>query len=275
MRAMEEPESPPEQLRSGDSVDFGDLSQFFNAFLPRFVRDSLAGGGEVWVTRSLRGPDGLLLYHDVERTASIFTRSRVRAEQLRLRASSAAVFCEFPLTPSIEVYSVWEARISEARPAHRYRHVVRLARPSDWTAVGRILREAYGRFDPRWFAVAALPGTRCLVAEIGGEIAGLAWLSVVGREARLYSLTVAPRFRRIGVGTDLWHARLGWARRTGATRAISEISEMNAPSVRISERGGMRRIGAIYLSRTPKAPQASGAPQLGQTLSVTSTRVPQ
>ncbi len=281
MRAMEEPGvraeagSSPERLHSANAASFGDLSQFFNAFLPRFVRDSLVGGGEVWVTRSPQGPDGLLLYHEVERTASIFTRSRARADELRFLRPSVAVFCEFPLTPSIEVYSVWETHPAEVPLRHRYRHPVRSVRPSDWSEVGRMLRETYGRFDPRWLAVAALTGSRCLVAEVGGQIAGAAWISVVGHEARLYSLTVAPRFRRIGVATDLWHGRMEWARRAGATRVISEISELNAASIQISERAGMRRIGALYLSRTPKDPQVSGAPQLGQTLSVTSMRLPQ
>ena len=267
------PASPPERLTV--PAELGDLSQFFDPFLSQFVRDALASGGEVWVTRASGRVDGLLLYQESERVGSIFTRSRARAEELRAFRQPLAVFSDFPLTPSIEVYSIWEMSRAAAVPAHRYVHPVRTARSADLPEIGRLLRETYGHFDPRWLGVATLPGTRCLVVEIDGQIAGLGWVTVVGRCGRLYSLTVQPRFRRVGVGTDLWHARLAWAARTGATRMISEISEQNVPSIRIAERGGMRRIGAIYLSRTPTSPQLRGAPQLGQTLSVTSTRVPQ
>lgn len=270
-----DPASPPERLHTPDPLEFGDLSQFFNPFLPQFVRDALTGGGEVWVTRDAGRVDGLLLYHDTERVGSIFTRSRSRAEELRALHQPVAVFSEFPLTPSVEVYSVWETRGATVLREHRYVHPVRGALRTDLPEVGRLLRETYGRFDPRWLEVTFLPGTRCLVIDVGGQIAGAAWVSVAGREGRLYSLTVRPRFRRVGVGTDLWYARTTWAARSGATRVISEISEQNVPSMRIAERGGMRRIGALYLSRTPGVPQVRGAPQLGQTLSVTSMRFPQ
>ncbi|HLY77127.1 MAG TPA: GNAT family N-acetyltransferase, partial [Thermoplasmata archaeon] len=145
----------------------------------------------------------------------------------------------------------------------------------------RMLREMYGPVDTSWLE--AFPGEaeqRCFVASVAGEIAGVGWVSVASGRGRLHSLSVRPRYRRMRIGTDLWHARRLWAEHVGAQQLISEISEQNVASLAIATAGGMHPMGQLLLcyrseSGGPGRSQVSGAPQLGQALSVTSIRVPQ
>lgn len=239
------------QVHAIDGLAFGDLSDFFNPFLRHFVREALQGGGEVWLSRDGALVDGLLLYNHVEKVGSIFTRSGATAEGLFALKDSLATFAEFPLAPKAETYYVCASDAAGASDAHRFSHRVRLARRSELPDIVRVLHEMYGRIDTSWLQASSPEEDKCLVVEVAGELAGLGWVSVVDHEGRLHSLTVRPRYRRMGIGTDLWHARMLWAHRAGARRVISEISEHNVASLAIAAAGGMQRIGRLYLSRKP------------------------
>lgn len=228
--------------------DFGDLSDFFNPFLTHFVREALRGGGQVW--GSCPGPvvDGLLVYNVVERVGSIFTRDRSIAETLFGVPDHLALFSDFRLGNRTETYWILAADLPLPGPPHRFTHPVRIAREGDGPSIVRLMKEMYGRIDTSWLQFPASPGEECLLVEVAGEIAGAAWVSVVDRHARLHSLSVRPRYRRMRVGTDLWHARLLRAERAGARHVITEIAEANAASLAIATAGGMHRVGQVELS---------------------------
>ena len=245
------PGSALTQVGRTDDLTFGDLSDFFNGFLEHFVAEALRGGGEVWASKSEGLVDGLLLYNDVEKIGSIFTRSEARAEELFALKDPLAVFAEFPLAPTSETFHVCASDAPGASEAHRFTHPARIARASELPVITRMLREMYGQIDTSWLQTSSPEEDKCLVVEVGGELAGVGWVSVVEHQGRLHSLSVRPRFRRIGVGTDLWHARMLWAQRAGARRVISEISEHNVASLAIATAGGMQRTGRLFLSRKP------------------------
>ncbi len=236
------------ELGEARQLVFGDLSDCFNPFLPRFVREALLGGGEVWVSREDSVVDGLLLYNVIERVGSIFTRDARVARRLFDVKAAGAFFSEFSLSTKTEIYPVFAVEPTEGADTHPFAHPVRMARRSEQPAIIRMLNEMYGPIDTRWLQIASREEERCFVVDVAGEIAGVGWVSVVGAHGRLHSLSVRPHYRRIGIGTDLWHARVLWAQKAGGRRVISEISELNVASLAIARAGGMRRIGQQFLS---------------------------
>jgi GNAT superfamily N-acetyltransferase len=247
----------PEEARR---LKFGDLSDFFNPFLHHFVWEALRSHGEVMVSQENANVNGLLVYNLVERIGSVFTRDQRVAESLFGTRESLAMFSDFPLAAKTETYLVYSAALSGDPDTHRFAHPVRMARERDHPSIARMLQQMYGRIDTSWFGGTPRSEEKCFVVDVDGEIAGVGWVSVVGDRSRLHSLSVRPRYRRMGIGTDLWHARVLWARAAGALQVISEISEHNAGSVAIAEQGGMQRIGRLTLSyRT----EAGAAPPSG------------
>jgi GNAT superfamily N-acetyltransferase len=260
---------PPLQISGKDEAGelvFADLSDFFNPFLGLFVREALRGGGEVWVSKEHGVVNGLLLFNGVEKLGSIFTRNPAAADALYRLKEGAALFTEFPPSAKAEVYHVMEADPAEETKPHRFTHVVRMALAAERPAIARMLNEMYGQLDTSWLQATAPERDRCFLVEVADQIAGVGWVSVVGPHGRLHSLSVRPHYRRMRIGTDLWHARMLWARRAGARRVLSEISEHNAASLAIATTGGMRRVGQMFLSQRPAPASTDGRSAVGTDL---------
>jgi GNAT superfamily N-acetyltransferase len=262
-RPSSAPSRLPYRISGKDEAEglvFDDLSDFFNPFLGLFVREALRAGGEVWVLKENGMVDGLLLYNGVEKLGSVFTRDAAAADSLYGLKEGAALFTEFPPSAKAEIYHVMATDPAEETKPHRFTHVVRMARPAERPAIARMLNEMYGQLDTSWLQAVSPEGDRCFLVEVVGQIAGVGWVSVVGSHGRLHSLSVRPHYRRIGIGTDLWHARMLWARRAGARRVLSEISEHNVASLAIATAGGMHRVGQMFLSQRPVPASADGRP---------------
>lgn len=247
----ERPLSIEEVARPGALSDeeLGPLSAYFAAFLPHFVDETLRTGGRVTALRGRERLEGIFLRRDRERLGSIFASDAEAARALYSTREELTAFAEYPLDPSGATYPVLLLELTDRSPEHRFVHSIRSARPDDRPRIAEVLRAVYGSVDEAWLAADPSPAERALVGEIDGRLVAAAWVTVVGRDARLHSLSVVPRYRRLGLGTDLWHARVLAARTLGATRAITEIAETNAASLAISTRGGMRRIGQVYENR--------------------------
>jgi GNAT superfamily N-acetyltransferase len=235
-------------LAEAGQLKFGDLSAYFNPFLDHFVREALRGKGEVWVAQEGSTVGGLLIYNVEEKVGSIFARHEAQADTLFALHDPAAIFSEFPLGAKPETYHVYAAELPSTRGPHRFAHKVRMAREEDQPSIVRMMREMYGGIDTSWLQTIPRGSERCFVVPVAGEIAGAGWVSVVNGHGRLHSLSVRPRYRRAGIGTDLWHARMMWAARAGARQVLSEISEHNVDSSAIATAGGMHRVGRLFLS---------------------------
>lgn len=235
------------RLEELPALDLRGLSELFDPFLPQFVRGALRGGGEVWASEDGTAVNGLLLHNGLEQVGSIFTRQRSVAERLSGFHPGSAMFSDFPLGERPEPFLVLEARADGPPVPRPFRHAVQMAGRDDMPEVVRMMTELYGRVDARGLQP-VLPGEEaCLVVRVGEEVAGAGWVSVVGPHARLHSLSVRPRYRRMGIGRDLWRARWEWARQAGARRLISEVASQNTASLAIAAQGGMRPVGTIYL----------------------------
>ena len=260
-RAETDPSGPVVRLADtvdASQLDLGDLSDIFNPFMRHFVEVARRGTGEVWVSQRNRRVDGILLYNRTEKVGSIFTRDPNVAEQLYGLKDGVSVFSDFPLGAKSDTYQVYAANLILGPGPHRFRHVVRIARGHEQAEVSRMLNEMYGPIDTGWLSGASPPGETCFVVDVGGRLVGAGWVTIVGDQGRLHSLSVRPHYRRAGIGTDLWHARTEWAARRGVRRVISEIWEQNVPSIAIAKAGGMEPVGRIFLSHRPGPPLGSG-----------------
>jgi RimJ/RimL family protein N-acetyltransferase len=238
-------------LRETERSTFGDLSDFFNPYLRRFARDTVRGRGQVWVSETGSSVDGLLCYSPAEKVGSIFTRDHSVAQALFALADFPAIFSDFPLTARSERFHILSIELPQGLQPHRFTHPVRLARATDQPSIFRMLEEMYGPFDHVAFDPSLHAGEKCFLVEIEEEIAGVGWVSREDGLGRLHSLSVRPRYRRLHVGTDVWHARMQWSLETGLRRVFSEVWENNTASLAIAEAGGMRRVGQIILSYRP------------------------
>lgn len=230
---------------------FGDLSEFFDPFLSAFALDTLRVGGEVWVARPNGPVDGLFLYLESERSGSAFTRNREVAESFAALHPGSSIFSDFPLGARSEVFRIYEGTPEDRDPTHRYRHPVRAAKDTDGGELLGLMRGVHGVVDDGWFRTIVREHEVGFVVDGDGEVAGAGWVSVSNGVGRLHSLSVRPRYRRTGIGTDLWHARMRWAAGNFAGKVVTEISEHNGASQAIAESGRMRRVGEIYRSVPP------------------------
>jgi GNAT superfamily N-acetyltransferase len=232
-----------------DALPIGDLSDFFNPFLRRFSRDALSAGGEVFVSPAHGESRGLYTVDPVERVAAIFTREREIAETFFVLHDNLSVYSDFPLASAAETFDVLALEVPNWSPTHRFAHPVRMATAEDRPRLLQLLSELYGRIEESWLQAMPRDDEPCFVVEVGSELAGAGWASVVDGHARLHTLSVRPTYRRLGIGADLWHARILWSREVGAESVICEISTRNLPSRRIALSGGMRPVGRIYRSQ--------------------------
>jgi GNAT superfamily N-acetyltransferase len=223
------------------------LAPEFAPFFRHFVSETLRTGGRVELAVGSQGPAALLLRHDGEGYATVFTEDRGLAASAFERARPLALFAPFPVGPSAEPYGVYALELGGWEAPWGFSHPMRLARPQERAEVAELLTELHGPLDDRWLSLGPGGRDRCFVAPVDGRLAGAGWVTTVDGYARLHSLGVRPRFRGTGIGRDLWLARVLWARSEGACRAICEIAESNAPSRAISERGGMRPVDRLFL----------------------------
>lgn len=223
-----------------------DLSRWFNPFLSYFAQETVRSGGEVRLVRYGEEIVGIVLSDPDERLGTVFTRSRSLAETLVGDRGPCGFYCDVAISSPREVFDIFSSATAQL-PHHQFQNPVRFATAGDLPAVIALLREENGGVNARWFQGLPTASEVGFVAEVGGRIAGIGWVSLVGAHARLHSLAVHLRYRGMGLGTDLLFARLTWARAAGAASVVSEISERNRASRSIAERAGMERVGETYL----------------------------
>lgn len=272
------PESPPAALstpadgiryrplfdpRAVDGLRWAPLSEWFDPFLPLFAKDALRTGGTVEVAEVEDGRlRGLALTGSSEGVGSVFTRTRAIAQRYLDRREPAGIYLEAPGGSGAEPVELFAASLPEWAPEERLRHPVRIARPDDLPRLRGLMRGELGPGVDPWIATLPRPEETAFLCEVDGRPVGVSWLTRVGVFARGHSFLVAPRYRGLGIGTDLLLARMLWLKRTGARRVVSEIYDGNAASRAAAERAGMALVGRMYHLRPPAradGPVRSGA----------------
>lgn len=225
---------------------FPPLSEWFDPFLELFALDALRTGGEVVLAEDAESMAGLYLYSPAEGVGSVFTQRRAVALAFLARPPPGGIYADRAWTAGGEPIEVMAADLRDWSPSHPYRNPVRIAGRDDLARVQRLMQELTGAIDNAWFATLPRPEELCFLAEVDGRIAGMSWSTVVGEHARGHSFMVHPRYRGLGIGTDLLQARMAWLRAHGVRQVVSEIYEGNAASKTAAERAGMASVGRMF-----------------------------
>lgn len=92
-------------------------------------------------------------------------------------------------------------------------------------------------------SVLAMAGAEARLAEEGGRALGLIFATVIGEEAEILTLGVAPEARRRGIARALladFYARAG---AKGANRVVLEVAADNGAALALYEAEGFRTVG--------------------------------
>ena len=235
-----------------DKLRWASLSDWFDPFLPLFAKDALRTGGAVEVAEGDGVVRGLSLFGSSEGVGSGFTRTRRIAERYLERMEPAGLYLEEPWRPGGEPVEVFAADLRDWQSEERIRNPVRIARPEDLPRIRLLMRGDLGPGVDTWLATLPRPDETAFLCEIDGRVVGVSWLSRVGVFARGHSFLVHPRFRGLGIGTDLLTARMLWLQSTGGRQVVSEIYDGNVASRTAAERAGMALVGRMYHFRPTK-----------------------
>lgn len=235
------------RIENTSEIDFPDSLSFFSPYLPYYVKQILGVGGEAFLSRSYDGAvSGLFIYDESERAGTIFTQSREVFDYFYHLKPFNSLFAELKTEHDNECFDIYNVNLENRVIDHRFNHEITIAESTDIGTVERFMALTHPGINRSWVKIALSDGEKCFTVKLGDEIAGLGWLSVVHQIGRLHSLYVKPQFRRIGIGRDIFYARLLWLKSTHAHSVFSEISRENKPSSKIAVKGGMSASGQVF-----------------------------
>jgi glycine/D-amino acid oxidase-like deaminating enzyme/RimJ/RimL family protein N-acetyltransferase len=235
-----------------DRLRWTPLSEWFDPLLPLFAKDAIRTGGRAEVAEEDGLVRGLSLTGSSEGVGSGFTRTRAVAERYLERMEPGGLYLEEPWRAEGEPVELFAADLRDWEPKERIRNQVRIARPEDLPRIRSLMREELGPGVDPWIATLPRPEETAFLCEIDGRVVGVSWLSRVGAFSRGHSFVVHPRFRGLGIGTDLLTARMLWLQGTGGGLVVSEIYEGNVASRTAAERAGMALVGRMFHFRPTK-----------------------
>ncbi len=237
---------PLRSLREVERTELPALSDWFDPFLPLFMKDALRTRGEVEVAERQGEVVGVYLYSPTEGVGSVFTGSRAVALHYVPGRSPGGVYAERPWVEGGERIAILAADLRDWVASGPIRNPVRIAEPVDLPRIVPVMREQTGAVDQDWFRTLPRPEELCFFCEVDGRVAGVSWASVVGPHARGHSFMVHPRYRGLGIGTDLLQARMTWLQELGVRTVVSEIYEGNVASTTAAERAGMAEVDWMF-----------------------------
>jgi sarcosine oxidase subunit beta len=244
---------PPVSYKTIQSLDeinrltLPSLSFWFDPFLKLFMKDAVRCAGEVQVADVEGEIRGVYLFSPVENTVSIFTRTRRIAEHFLSIRNGGEVYLERDWEKGAGRIRIMLANLNDWDSDRHFRNPVRVAEDRDLPQVQTLFGELQGVVDMAWFRTLPRPEEKCFVSEIDGRIVGASWLTIMDGFGRGHSLLVHPRYRKLGIATDLLLARMLWLKGHGIRHAVSEIYEDNGAAQMAAERAGMTRVGNMFV----------------------------
>jgi GNAT superfamily N-acetyltransferase len=237
-----------------DRLRLPGLSEWFGPFLPLFMKDALRTGGQVVCAEIDGEVRGVHLQGSSETVGSLFTGTRSIAEHFLSQMGPHGTYSERPWLPGGTPIDVLAADLRDWPGAGTIRNVVRIAQPEDLPALRTLVREVSGPGEDSWFDTLPRPEETVFLCEIDHRVVGMSGLTRVGIYARGHSFLVHPRYRGLGIGTDLLLSRMMWLARTGGQFVVSEIYDGNAASLTAAAKAGMAVVGRMYHYR-PNGPR--------------------
>ncbi len=225
----------------------------YDPFLRHEVKEALEEGGEVFVSQNAEGEkNGLFIYDGYEETGTIFTKSREVFDLFFKMKPSSYIFSELEVAEyPREVWNVWQLDVDAAPSDHKFKYHVSI--DEDAEEIERFVHATQPETNSQWVRVSLKNGDKCFVVKIANRIVGIAWMTIVGSVARSQGLYVEPQFRRMGVTTDDFYARLIYLKSRRVHTLINEIAESNVASSGHAANIGERIVGKIFLYASPES----------------------
>ena len=230
---------------------------FFDPILHHEAKEALEAGGEVFISQNSKGDkDGLFIYDNYEATGTIFTRSREAFDQFYQLKPSSYIFSELEVVEhEKEAWNIWQLDVEKAVVDHRFKHHVSI--DYDAKEIERFMASTQPETNRRWIRVALENGDKCFVVKTANRIVGIAWMTIVGKMARSHGLYVEPQFRKTGIMTDNFKARLIYLKSRHVRTLINEIAASNEPSASHATKIGETIAGKIFLYTSPSSNSVS------------------
>ncbi len=221
---------------------------FFEPYLQYFIKEVLEIEGEACISKNSDGSiSGLFLYDNVEKSGSIYTRSREIFDYFCRLKSFNFLFAELKTEVESEVYDIYRIDLENQSLSHSFSYEIAIVDSEHTNEIERFMVLAHPGMNRKWTRAALKNGDKCFTVRLDGEVAGLGWVSFVNGVGRLHSLFVKPQFRKLGIGEDILYARLLWLKSKHARYAFSEISRLGSPfSARIASKAQMRVFGQVF-----------------------------
>jgi len=226
---------------------------FFTPIINHEAKEALEAGGEVFVSEVSDGEkNGLLIYDNYEATGTIFTRSREAFDRFYEMKPSSYIFSELDVPDRTrESWNIWQLDVDKTPFEHRFKH--RVTMDDNPGEIERFMAISQPETNPKWVSVALKSGDRCFVVKISDRIVGMAWMSIVGGTARSHGLYTNLKFRRTGITTDIFYARLIYLKSMHVHTLINEIAESNVASSNHAKNVGEKVVGRMFLYTTPES----------------------
>jgi len=226
---------------------FPEAFSFFEPYLPYFIKETIELGGEAYLTKNSEDDvSGVFIYDEVEKTGTIFTRSKKVFDYFYKLKPFNSLFAELRTEPANEIYDIYTLEMENREIVHSFNHQIALAEKNHISEIERFMELAHPEINRKWVKVALKNGDKCFIVSLGNEIAGLGWVSFVKHIGRIHSLYVKPQFRKLGIGEDILYARLLWLKTNHALSAFSEISRHNVSSSRIALKAKMNVSAQLF-----------------------------
>jgi len=223
----------------------------FDPLLRHEAKEALEAGGEAYVSQTSDGTkNGLFIYDNYEATGTIFTKSREVFDHFYELKPSSYIFSELEVADyPKEVWNIWKLDVDKTPLEHRFRHQVSI--DHNVGELEQFMTATQPETNKRWVGVALKNGDKCFVVRIANRIVGIAWMTIVDGVARSHGLYVEPRFRRMGITTDIFQARLIYLKSRHVHTLINEIDESNVASAGHAAKIGEKIVGKIFLYTSP------------------------
>ena len=220
---------------------------FFDTHLERYVNETIAIGGEAYISKTGEGEiSGLFIYDDSEKSGTIFTRSREVFDYFYELKPFEILFSEMKTEHETETFDIYCIDPANSASDYRFRHQISIVSQEQREELRRFMELTHPGTNRNWVNVSLDNGDQCFTVRLEDEIAGLGWVSHSNRVGRLHSLFVKPQFRGLGLGRDIVFARLLWLRSKGVRSAFSEISRENLASSQIAIDAKMKVLGQVF-----------------------------
>ena len=148
-----------------------------------------------------------------------------------------------------EAWNIWQLDVDKAPLNQRFKHHVSI--DDNVRELERFMAATQPETNRRWVGVALRNGDKCFVVKIADRIVGIAWMAIVDGVARSHGLYVEPQFRRMGITTDNFYARLIYLKSTRVHTLINEIAESNVASSSHAAKVGEKIVGKMFLYTSP------------------------